>query len=197
MHRYNQINEFLHTSNIFYTLAIGVDSVYSYVSPNYDRNFSLGKGTLKGQHFSVTLHPDDVQICEQVGPLCFGNPGKLFPATLRKHNGSGGFVITQWEMQAIFDAQGQPEGIFCIGYNITEHVDTRERLDKAEVQLDEISFVQSHGVRRPLANIMALSRLFEQDLPADERKDISQMMISSANDLDTIIRDISNKNQSS
>lgn len=149
MYRYDQINNFLETSAFFYTIAVGMDGVYIYVSPNYDRNFSFGKGTLKGQDFSVTLHPDDIRICEEVGPKCFEQPVRLFPATLRKHDGNGGYVITQWEMQAMLDEQGQPQGIFCIGYNITEFIDTREKLDQAETSLDEISFIQSHGVRKP------------------------------------------------
>lgn len=193
MRRYDQVNHFLNTSSYFYTIAIGLDSIYSYVSPNYNRNFSLGKGTLLGQHFSVTLHPDDVKICETVGPLCFKEPGKLFPATLRKHDGRGGYVVTQWEMQAMVDEHGAPEGIFCIGYNITEFVDTREKLNQAETQLDEISFIQSHGVRKPLANIMGISKLLHNAETNEERTQLINMLDNSAHELDHIIKDISNK----
>ncbi|WCT13419.1 hypothetical protein [Mucilaginibacter jinjuensis] len=195
MHRYNQINNFLETSDFFYTIAIGMDGVYIYVSPNYDRNFSFGKGTLKGQDFSVTLHPQDIRICEEVGPMCFGHPNRLFPATLRKHDGKGGFVVTQWEMQAMLDEQGQPLGIFCIGYNITEFIDTREKLDQAETSLDEISFIQSHGVRKPLANIMGISKLLRVADDDAEREKLMNMLDTSANELDQVIKEISNKGE--
>ena len=75
---YNSMNYFLQSSMFFYTIAIGMDSKYQYVSPNYDRNFGFGKGTLLGQHFSVTLHPDDVRICEEVGTSCLMSPDKPF-----------------------------------------------------------------------------------------------------------------------
>lgn len=193
MHRYSQINDFLHTSKLFYTIAIGMNSTYTFVSPNYDRNFSLGRGTLKGQHFSVTLHPDDIKVCEAVGPKCFAAPGRLFPATLRKHDGKGGFVITQWEMQALFDANGQPEGIFCIGYNITQFIDTQNKLEQAASDLNEIGYIQSHGVRKPLANIVGIIELMDSVEGYQDYQHLTRLLKSSAGELDEIIRDISDK----
>jgi len=61
-----------------------------------------------------------------------------------------------------FDEQSQPEGIFCMGYNIAEFVTTRSRLDSAHSKLDEIGFIQSHPVRKPLANIVGLAQLTGQ-----------------------------------
>ena len=115
MEQTTAISNFLNDSNFFYVISIGMDSTYSYVSANYDRNFDFFNKSLLGKHFSVTLHPDDVVICHEVGQNCFSQPGKLYPATLRKHNGKGGFVITQWEMKAMFDTFGNPVGIYCIG----------------------------------------------------------------------------------
>lgn len=170
-----------------------MDSHYSYVSKNYDRSFEFTNNTLLGRHYSVTLHPEDIAICERVGMECFSAPGQLFPATLRKHDGRGGFVTTQWEMQALFDEQSQPDGIFCIGYNITEFVDTRSQLDNAYSQLDEIGFIQSHLVRKPLANILALTQLIQQELSEAHAGHLCEMLTKSAVELDQVIKDISSK----
>jgi hypothetical protein len=193
MNHLSQINQFLKESSFFYTIAIGMDSCYSYVSKNYDRNFDFTNGTLLGRHFSITLHPDDVVICETVGMQCFATPGQLLPATLRKHDGTGGFVTTQWEMQALFNEQGQPEGIFCIGYNITEFVDTRIQLDTAHTQLDEIGFMQSHLVRKPLANIMGLTDMIQEEATDERITDLCELLSRSAAELDQVIKDISDK----
>ncbi|MGZ3872733.1 MAG: PAS domain-containing protein [Mucilaginibacter sp.] len=193
MQHYPQINEFLKDSSFFYTIAIGMNSRYSYVSRNYDRNFEFTNGTLLGKHFSVTLHPDDIAICERVGMQCFSVPGQLLPVTLRKHDGSGGFVTTQWEMQAFFDAQGQPEGIFCMGYNITEFVDTQNRLDSAHSQLNEIGFMQSHLLRKPLANITGLVGLISDEANAERVAHLCEMLKESTAELDGVIKAISNK----
>lgn len=193
MNHYPQINQFLKDSAFFYTIAIGMDSLYSYVSKNYDRNFALTNNTLLGRRFSVTLHPEDIVICEQVGMQCFTAPGQLFPATLRKHDGRGGFVTTQWEMQALFDEQGQPDGIFCMGYNISEFVDTRNRLNSAHVQLNEIGFIQSHLVRKPLANIIGLADMIQQEVSDERLSHLCTMLKKSSAELDEVIKDISAK----
>jgi hypothetical protein len=194
------IKDFLEQSSFFYTIAIGMDSKYSYVSNNYNRNFDRSNGTLLGKDFSVTLHPEDIAICVEVGGKCFEEPGRLFPATLRKHDGKGEFVFTQWEMKAYFDESGQPAGIFCVGYNITEHIDTRSRLDSATSEiadkndrLSEIGFMQSHWVRKPLANIIGIAGMIEHTNLDDEQRELNQMMIKSAEELDGVIREISNK----
>lgn len=170
-----------------------MDSLYSYVSKNYDRNFALTNNTLLGRRFSVTLHPEDIVICERVGMQCFSAPGQLFPATLRKHDGRGGFVTTQWEMQALFDEQGQPDGIFCMGYNISEFVDTRNRLNSAHVQLNEIGFIQSHLVRKPLANIIGLADMIQQEVSDERLSYLCTMLKKSSAELDEVINDISDK----
>lgn len=200
MEHVKQINDFLAQSSFFYTIAIGMDSRYSYVSDNYNRNFDQSKGSLLGKHFSVTLHPDDVVICEEVGSRCFQDPAGLYPATLRKHDGRGGYVVTQWEMQAFFDAAQQPAGIFCIGYNITEYINTQTRLENANSEiadkndkLSEISFLQSHVVRKPLANIMGLAGLLDATELDDKQRRISNMITSSATELDEVIREITDK----
>ncbi|PAW94736.1 hypothetical protein CKK33_15025 [Mucilaginibacter sp. MD40] len=187
------ISNFLEKSQLFYTIIIGLDGNYMYVSPSYDQNFGTNKGSLTGQHFSVTLHPDDVEICEKVGPLCFVNPEKLFPVTLRKHDGKGGYVITKWEMQAMPDENGNALGIFCVGYNITTYVDIQEKLEQATSNLDDISYMQSHGVRKPLANIMGLADLLNETEDPAHYKRIAQMLQESTAELDNIIKEISNK----
>jgi len=200
MYQFQQINDFLTASSFFYTIIIGMDSKYGYVSANYNRNFDQSNGSLLGKEFHITLHPDDISICAAIGIKCLEHPGQLFPATLRKHDGKGGFVVTQWEMQAFFDPEGQPAGIFCIGYNITEYIATRSKRDSATSEiavknerLSEIGFMQSHLVRKPLANIMGLAAILEAtDIDANQ-KSINRMIISSARELDQAIREISAK----
>jgi len=193
MNYYAQINEFLKESSFFYTIAIGTDSRYSYVSKNYDRNFEFTNGTLLGKHFSVTLHPDDVALCERAGMQCFAAPGQLVAATLRKHDGQGGFVTTQWEMKAVFDENGQPGGIFCIGYNITELVQMSGQLHSAYSQLHEIGVMQSHLVRKPLANIIGLAGLIQQEETDECMRELCGMLQQSTAELDEVITEISNK----
>ncbi|WP_228949648.1 histidine kinase dimerization/phospho-acceptor domain-containing protein [Mucilaginibacter sp. UR6-1] len=101
-------------------------------------------------------------------------------------------------MRSYFDEQGQPEGIFCIACNITLQVKTKSRIDDANSEisvnndkLSEISFMQSHVIRKPLANIMGLANLLvEMDLNTHQ-KSIIDKMTASADELDTVIENIS------
>ncbi|WP_461453040.1 hypothetical protein [Mucilaginibacter sp.] len=199
MNHFTETNKLLKNSSFFYTIAIGMDSNYMYVSDNYDKNFDFVKDSLLGKQFSVTLHPDDIRICAEVGMKCFQNPGRLFPATLRKHDGKGGFVITQWEMQAMFDDQNQPLGIYCIGYNITDYVQSRFELANAQTEIEtqnnkltEIGLLQSHVIRKPLANIMGLANILSTMEMDANVQSIIQMLMDSAKGLDSVIQDISN-----
>jgi PAS domain S-box-containing protein len=190
----------LENSSFYYTLIIGMDNRYTYVSPNYNRNFDFLKESLTGKPFYITLHPDDIKICQQVGERCFSNPDKLLPATLRKHDGKGGFVFTQWELKAVFDDNNQPLGIFGIGYNITDHVVTSSKLDDAIAELEdkndklnEIGFVQSHVVRKPLANIMGLAHVLTNMEVDHNLAGITNMMVESAHELDDAVKNIVDK----
>jgi len=193
MQYFNETNAFLSTSSYFYTIAIGMDSRYTYVSDNYNRNFALLRATLLGEDFSVTLHPDDIEVCAIAGKQCFENPGQLIPATLRKHDGKGGFIITQWEMKGIFNDQKEPEGIFCIGYNITELVSAQTVIENKNSQLSEIGYIQSHVVRKPLANIIGLIDLLTVMDLGPEAKQLHDLLNSCAKQLDEVIKDISTK----
>ncbi|MFI5139480.1 MAG: PAS domain-containing protein [Sphingobacteriales bacterium] len=193
MDHFRETNRFLADSNFFYTIAIGMDSRYTYVSDNYNRNFDLLGDSLLGKHFSVTLHPGDIPVCSEAGMRCFENPGKLIPVTLRKHNGEGGFVSTQWEMKALFNDNQEPEGIFCIGYNITELVSAKIEIESKSNQLTEIGFIQSHGVRRPLANILGLGELLTGTEVDPNVQHLHELLFHSARELDAVIKDITDK----
>lgn len=187
---FNAINKFLQQSRYFYTISLDLNSVYTYVSPNYNRNFSGGRESLLGQKFWITIHPEDIEICSAAGYRCLQNPEQLVPVTLRKHDGKGGFVTTNWEMQAKLAPDNTPFGVFCIGYNDSELVDTQGKLGEAETHLEEIGFIQSHVVRKPLANILGLVELLKVDGPSDE---ILDLLHSSAQELDKVVHEISEK----
>jgi hypothetical protein len=194
---FEEIKKLLNDSTMYYLISVGMDSNYSYVNKRYQNVFNNIHGSLVGQHYSVTMHPDDTKICESVSELAFMNPGKVFPAIIRKHDGYGGYVTTKWEYKALFDKDNLPDGMFCIGHDITELIqssselkDTKESLTKTQYNLAEINYIQSHVVRKPLANIMGLSNLLETMDLNTELGDIVSMITESAKELDQVIKDI-------
>lgn len=81
-----------------------------------------------------------------------------------------------------------------IATDITENLKYTEAIEEQNRKLSEIAWTQSHVVRAPLARIMGLVYLIkdmEDDLLEKER--LLDHIVSSANELDCIIREISDK----
>ncbi|WP_435354658.1 response regulator [Emticicia sp. SJ17W-69] len=67
-------------------------------------------------------------------------------------------------------------------------------IEKQNTKLQEIAWMQSHIVRAPLARMMGVIDLMTDDsLTEQEKQEFMTNLLSSANELDKIIRDISNK----
>ena len=116
--------------------------------------------------------------------------------TIRKHNGQGGYVVTQWEFTLMVE-NGEAQGVFCIGYDITEFViakstviDVSKALEIKNELLEEIAFEQSHIVRAPVANIVGLVSILKNMEMGPNVSGIVNMLEESINRLDDVIKNI-------
>lgn len=195
MSQFEETKRLLDDSSMYYLITVGMDSNYSYVNKRYQKAFDNVHGDLVGQHYSITMHPDDLEVCQRVSELAFNEPDRVFPAVIRKHDGRGGYVVTEWEYKAMFSDDDQPLGIFCIGHDITEFLqnsselkDTKASLTRTRYSLSQINYIQSHVVRKPIANIMGLSIVLEQMDVEQDVKDVVNLIHDSAKELDQVIR---------
>jgi hypothetical protein len=198
---FQSTKELLHDSNYYYIICTDNTGNYSYINNHYANSFRHIHIDLVGQPYYITMHPDDTKVCEEVGGKCYAHPGKLFPATIRKHDGKGGYVITQWEF-ILMEEDGIPSGIFCLGYDITEYETVKvevktihKDLNEKKERLGEIAFEQSHIVRAPLASIIGLVALLREFDLGDKATEILDMLVVSTNRLDNVIKDIVNKTE--
>lgn len=199
MNYFEETKKLLNNSVLFYLITTGMDGKYSYINGHYAKEFSHINNNFVGQPYHITMHPDDMNTCVEVSMKCFENPDKLFPATIRKHDGSGGYVYTQWEYKAMFDDQKNPTGIFCLGYNITKYVAeelelqiAQEQIEKNSATMEKIIFQQSHLIRAPLSNIIGLTGILDKTLLDSNTSNICDMILESSNQLDEVIRSIVN-----
>ena len=197
MRHFQETKELLDNSALFYIITTAMDGKYSFINQHYAKEFAHINADFIGQPYHITMHPDDMNTCAVVAVKCFENPGKLFPATIRKHDGKGGFVYTQWEYKAMFDEQNNPAGIFCLGYNITKFVaeglqlqNAQEEIQEKSAKLRKINFQQSHLIRAPLSNIIGLSSIIDKTLLDTNTSNICDMILESSNQLDKVIRGI-------
>ena len=183
MKQFEEIKALLNESSTYYLIAVDMNSNYSYLNKRYADIFEPIHGNLVGKHYAVTMHPDDLETCKTVSMQAFSRPQSVFPATLRKHDGRGGYIVTRWEYKAMFDENGAPAGIFCIGNDITELITVSGVLEQAKAE-------HSHLVRIHVANILGLGRIINESTDLEDMRDAAKMITQSAADLDSVIRNM-------
>jgi PAS domain S-box-containing protein len=200
MHNFKDTIRLLENSHFFYVIIAGMDGNYHYVNKNYASAFKHISAEIVGKPYFLTMHPDDSKVCEEVSAMCFKFPDRSFPATIRKHDGRGGYIVTQWEYTAMFDEEGAPSGVFCMGHDITEVVVANQELEVAKTEieeknniLDQIVWEQSHILRRPLANIIGLVSILNKMEIDQNLKNICEMLIESSTQLDEAVHNIVKK----
>jgi PAS domain S-box-containing protein len=82
----------------------------------------------------------------------------------------------------------------AIATDVTERLNYIKAIEEQNERLREISWIQSHLVRAPLARILGLIPLLKDaKTPHREREKIFDFLTSSANELDEIVKDITRK----
>ena len=112
-----------------------------------------------------------------------------------KHRKKNGEVI-QVDIQSNFiHYQGKAAKV-TIAADVTERLNYIQAIEAQNEKLREISWAQSHLVRAPLAKIMALIPLLK-DMKADndQLEQLLEYLNSSANELDEVIKSITEKAQ--
>ncbi len=89
------------------------------------------------------------------------------------------------------DSYGNATKILGFAQDITDKVSYINELERKNKQLAEIARLNSHEIRRPLANILGLVALFNKENPADEFNiEVLDKMDKSARELDEVIHRI-------
>lgn len=92
----------------------------------------------------------------------------------------------------VFQEDGELVRWISIQRDVSEQRRYVEQIEQTNKRLQDISWLQSHVVRTPLARIMSLMELFETTDANPEQCELLNHMRISANELDNIIRQIAN-----
>jgi PAS domain S-box-containing protein len=90
----------------------------------------------------------------------------------------------------VFNAAGEPERMVGAIQDVTERLTYISNMEQENKYLKEISWLQSHVVRAPLARIMGLSELLTYNEGKLTNKELLAHLIDSAHELDQIISSI-------
>ena len=138
------------------------------------------------------VHPDDLEMMQKVIGQLIDGKREIDSAVYRITTPNG--RVRHIESHAIVKKSTSGKILRLIGTNrnITDDIAVQEKLKTQNKVLRDIAFIQSHEVRRPLANILGVIEVLNSSNSVNN-KEIFDHLIESANELDMQIRSIVKK----
>jgi len=128
--------ECLVSSKTYSLVVTDLEGKYIYVNDLFKERFSHLETNFVGDPVSVAIHPDDLEKCNEVVKQCFLHPNKVFPINIRKpSNFQNGYYSALWEFSLFKDAQQNPKGILCVGYEKSDEDKANQKLAETETLL--------------------------------------------------------------
>ena len=94
----------------------------------------------------------------------------------------------------VFDKDNKVTGVSCFARDITEQRKHLHRIEEQNTALREIAFIESHKVRGPVATIMGLVQILNNEDNTEEmNKEITESILTASYQLDIIIREVVRK----
>ena len=138
------------------------------------------------------VHPDDLEMMQKVIGQLIDGKREIDSAVYKITTPNG--RVKHIESHAIVKKSPSGKILRLIGTNrnITDDILVQEKLKTQNKVLRDIAFIQSHEVRRPLANILGVIEVLNSSNSVNN-KEIFDHLIESANELDMQIRSIVKK----
>ncbi len=138
------------------------------------------------------MHPDDLEMMQRIVGQLIEGKRDIDSAVYRITTPNG--KVRHIESHAIVKKSATGKILRLIGTNrnITDDIEVQEKLKTQNKVLRDIAFIQSHEVRRPLANILGVIEVLNNSNSV-HNKEIFDHLIESANELDMQIRSIVKK----
>lgn len=196
VHLRNQELELLFTNPDLGIIKLDEKGYFTEVSKNMERITGYSEAELLGKHILEFTPEDQKQIeKEEFQRALHEHPEKGFhlPKQLLGKNGQ----ITNLHVYGIEirNKNNGPKTYIAAFQNITELMATLDQLKNKDQQLRELASDQSHLVRAPLARILAITYLIQEEdlLDEGEIRGFIRKLQDSSEELDEQLRKISQK----
>jgi PAS domain S-box-containing protein len=117
-----QLNTVLDSSGL-YVLITDVNGKFNFFNRKFNEDFGWLPQVVIGKDSLPSVHPNDQKACTAAVEQCFETPGQAVQVDLRKPRKKGGWQTNRWNFSAQFNSEGTPEGILCIGYDISNKIE--------------------------------------------------------------------------
>jgi len=149
------------------------------------------KGIYSGKWWNNKIHPEDYKNVRLLAKQMQDEGIQNLTTEYRFKCADGSYKYILDRSYLILDDNNIPKRIIGSMQDITERKNYLIAIEKHNERLKEIAWTQSHLVRAPLAKVMGLVDLlmnYKNDL--ENIDEILENILTSANELDTIIREI-------
>ena len=136
---------------------------------------------------------EDLEQLNEIVDYLKKNTDRTYKGSFRHKKKNGEIILVDVQTNAIFYKNKKAQ--ISIVTDVTERSNYIKTIEDQNKKLQEIAWMQSHLVRAPLARIMGITDLIQNHTIENETElnDLLQHLLNSANELDTIIKDVSDK----
>lgn len=164
----------------------GIESVFGYKKSEIENN---------GAWWNDKLHPEDKERVERYSQQVRKTRAEHIQIEYRFRCSDGSYKHILDKSYLITDDAGNALRIIGAMQDISEIQNYIQTIEEHNCKLKEIAWTQSHVVRAPLARIMGIIDLIQTCPNMEEQTQLLKHINSSAIELDTIIRKITNKTE--
>lgn len=164
----------------------GIENMFGYKATNVERC---------GSWWEEKLHPEDRERVNLRVADVYANRTSQLQIEYRFRCADGSYKYVLDRSYMVRDPKGNPSRMIGSMQDITELKRYIETIEQNNKRLKEIAWTQSHVVRAPLARIMGLIDLLQNYEDIDDVGQLLNNIMSSARELDGIIRKINSKTE--
>lgn len=155
--------------------------------------YSISQVSRDGSWWDDKIHPEDKEIVKSRTEEVYKKKQNQLQLEYRFRCADGTYKYVLDRSYLLKDKDGKPLRMIGSMQDITELNNYIKTIEKHNRKLKEISWTQSHVVRAPLARIMGLIDLLQNQEDIEDKCYLLDNILSSARELDAIIRKISIK----
>jgi PAS domain S-box-containing protein len=141
------------------------------------------------EDFRKRVHPEDLPGADEAMKNIVHATEPLF-AQFRIIRPDGEIRIIKGNVTCIRDAAKQPIRLIGINHDITDQQKIQSKIQDQNDQLKKIAWMQSHEIRKPVANIIGLLNLCDMAKMDIQQHQLLEYLKVSAQELDHLIKDI-------
>lgn len=151
---------------------------------------------LKKGNSILNIFDQAKDIYQETVAKCVSEPNQPHEVILRNQK-DGKPYGTKWEFKGITDDKGKVYEILCVGFDITEQLDSLDEakhliqvISDQNFRLKSFAHIVSHDIRSHSSNILSLIDFLNNVDDEEEQKEFFGMLTLSAEKLEQTIRDL-------